>query len=132
MSDEIPLVWRKAGEPDYVVGSEHSEQYKHDTDLFYGAKSNEFLLGWVRRDFRKGFGIHLCWRLQEDPDLQTLGYTRTLAEAKDWLQGYVHAWWLTTEADYWRTQFPKDLQRYENKQRNMHEVSRQYRAARQT
>lgn len=126
---ELPLVWRKAGEPGYVVGSHNAQGYKYDTDLFYGAKTNELLLGWVRRIFGKGFAIHLSWRLQEDLDLQILGHTRTLVEAKDWLQGYTYAWWLTPEAAYWRTQLPKDLEIYEKR---MQQVSRQYRAARQT
>lgn len=94
---EIPLVWRKAGEPQTFFGLD-AERYKHDTDLFYGHKNNDLLLGWAKREFGKGYVVILSWRIAPDEDSQELGRTRTLAEAKQLLEGYVYAWWLTPEA----------------------------------
>lgn len=129
--DELPLVWRKAGEP--LANPMHDDAtYMYDTDLFYGAIDTDFLLGWAKREFGKGYVVRLSWRVDDDEPSQELGRTRTLAEAKELLEGYVYAWWVTPEAAYMRDKLREDLKRYELLQRTVHEVSRQYRTARQT
>lgn len=115
--DELPLVWRNAGEPQ-AFGGIDADKYKHDTDLFYGVKNTDYLLGWAKREFGKGYIVHLSWRVT-DKDVEILGRTRTLAEAKELLEGYVYAWWVTPGAEYMRNSlkglYEKHLQRMSRK-----------------
>lgn len=123
---EIPLVWREAGEP-VVHGGIEADRYKYDTDLFYGVKNNDYLLGWAKRVFGAGYAVNLSWRIALEEDNQELGRTRTLAEAKQLLEGYVYAWWLTPEAqpikDRLKEQYEKHLQRMSQQQRIASEAS---------
>lgn len=118
---EIPLVWRKAGEPQ-PTGMLDQERYKYDTDLFYGIMNNDLLLGWAKREFGKGYVAILSWRLVMDEDNQELGRTRTLAEAKELLEGYIYAWWLTPEAQ------PMKEKLRETYEFHLRRMSRQFRA----
>ena len=117
---EIPLVWREAGEPVIHRGF-NADNYRYDTDLFYGLKDNDYLLGWAKREFGKGYVVYLSWRVTQE-DVQELGRTRTLAEAKQLLEGYVYAWWLTPDAEYMRNklkvEYEKHLQRMSRKFRS--------------
>lgn len=118
---EIPLVWRKAGEPQ-PTGMIDQERYKYDTDLFYGTTNNDLLLGWAKREFGKGYVAILSWRIVMDEDSQELGRTRTLAEAKELLEGYIYAWWLTPEAQ------PMKEKLHETYEFHLRRMSRQFRA----
>lgn len=118
--DELPLVWREAGEPQTFRGID-ADKYKHDTDLFYGVKDNDYLLGWAKREFGKGYIVQLSWRVTQ-VDIEVLGRTRTLAEAKQLLEGYVYAWWLTPEAEYMRTKLKAEYEKH------LHRMSRKFRA----
>jgi hypothetical protein len=120
--NELPLVWRKAGEPQ-AYGGLDQERYKYDTDLFYGRQSDDTLLGWAKREFAKGYVVHLGWRIAPDEETQELGRTRTLAEAKELLEGYVYAWWLTPGAEYTRNKLRTEHEEY------LQRMSRQQRAA---
>ena len=120
--DELPLVWREAGEPQPTAMLDQAK-YKYDTDLFYGVKDPDFLLGWAKREFGKGYVVNLSWRITPDEDNQELGRTRTLAEAKQLLEGYIYVWWLTPEAEYMRNRLK------ENHEAHLQRMSRQQRAA---
>lgn len=121
---EIPLVWRKAGDPPYTAGIA-DDCYKYDTDLFYGYVHNDTLLGWAKREFGKGYVVILGWRVAEKGG-EELGRTRTLAEAKRLLEGYVYAWWLTPDAqvmkDGLRRNHEEHLQRMSRQQRTASEA----------
>jgi hypothetical protein len=120
--NELPLVWRKAGDPLYTAGIS-DERYKYDTDLFYGYVHNDTLLGWAKREFAKGYVVILSWRVADDADAEELGRTRTLAEAKELLEGYVYAWWLTPEAQEMKDGLRRNHEEY------LQRMSRQQRAA---
>lgn len=119
--NELPLVWRKAGDPQPTTMI-NAKQYKHDTDLFYGVKDTGFLLGWAKREFGKGYVVQLSWRVTQD-DVAVLGRTRTLAEAKQLLEGYVYAWWLTPDAEYMRNKLKAEYEKH------LQHMSRQHRTA---
>lgn len=122
---EIPLVWHKAVEspPTGMIVAE----YRYDTDLFYGVKDYDFLLGWIRPAFADGYVATLSWRIAPDEENREIGLTRTLAEAQQLLEGYVHVWWLTPEAqpmkDDLKDRYEKHLQRMSQQQRAASEAS---------
>ena len=117
--DELPLVWREAGEP-VLHGGIDADHYKYYIELFYLLRDNDYLLGWAKREFGKGYIVHLSWRVT-DEDVEILGRTRTLAEAKELLTGYVYAWWVTPGAERMRNSLKGMYEKH------LHRMSRKFR-----